>query len=63
MQCKCLQVQVRPWRLADADFVVDASLPMDLRKVVFVGGVPRPLKAGVCVWLLNTCNANYAILL
>ena len=39
-------VQIRPWRLTDADFVLDASLPLDPRKTVFVGGVPRPLKAG-----------------
>lgn len=39
-------VQIRPWRLADADFVLDASMPLDPRKTVFVGGVPRPLKAG-----------------
>ena len=39
-------VQIRPWRLADADFVYDASMPLDPRKTVFVGGVPRPLKAG-----------------
>lgn len=41
-----LQVQIRPWRLSDADFVLDASMPLDPRKTVFVGGVPRPLKAG-----------------
>lgn len=38
-------VQIRPWRLSDADFVLDASMPLDPRKTVFVGGVPRPLKA------------------
>lgn len=38
-------VQIRPWRLTDADFVLDASMPLDPRKTVFVGGVPRPLKA------------------
>ncbi|RZF43092.1 hypothetical protein LSTR_LSTR001270 [Laodelphax striatellus] len=38
-------VQIRPWRLNDADFVLDASMPLDPRKTVFVGGVPRPLKA------------------
>lgn len=38
-------VQIRPWKLSDADFVLDASLPLDPRKTVFVGGVPRPLKA------------------
>ena len=41
-------VQIRPWKLSDADFVLDASLPLDPRKTVFVGGVPRPLKAGTC---------------
>ena len=39
------QVQIRPWRLSDADYVLDASMPLDPRKTVFVGGVPRPLKA------------------
>ena len=29
-------VQIRPWRLSDADFVLDASLPLDPRKTVFV---------------------------
>jgi len=38
-------VQIRPWKLSDADFVLDATLPLDPRKTVFVGGVPRPLKA------------------
>ena len=39
-------VQIRPWRLSDADYVLDASMALDPRKTVFVGGVPRPLKAG-----------------
>lgn len=38
-------VQIRPWRLADADYVLDATMSLDPRKTVFVGGVPRPLKA------------------
>jgi cytoplasmic polyadenylation element-binding protein len=38
-------VQIRPWRLSDADFVLNGSMPLDPRKTVFVGGVPRPLKA------------------
>ncbi|VDN07072.1 unnamed protein product [Thelazia callipaeda] len=38
-------VQIRPWRLADADYVVEASIPLFARRVVFVGGVPRPIKA------------------
>jgi len=38
-------VQIRPWNLADADFVMDSSQPLDPRKTIFVGGVPRPLRA------------------
>jgi hypothetical protein len=38
-------VHIRPWRLTDADYVLDASMLLDPRKTVFVGGVPRPLKA------------------
>lgn len=38
-------VQIRPWCLADSDFVLDGSQPLDPRKTIFVGGVPRPLKA------------------
>ncbi|XP_043537208.1 cytoplasmic polyadenylation element-binding protein 2-like [Chiloscyllium plagiosum] len=38
-------VQIRPWSLSDSDFVLDGSQPLDPRKTVFVGGVPRPLKA------------------
>ena len=44
------QVQIRPWNLADSDFVMDGSQPLDPRKTIFVGGVPRPLRAGtLCV--------------
>lgn len=45
-------VQIRPWRLGDADFVLDPcpagparTLALEPRRTVFVGGVPRPLKA------------------
>lgn len=40
------QVQIRPWNLNDSDFVMDGSQPLDPRKTIFVGGVPRPLRAG-----------------
>lgn len=40
------QVQIRPWNLSDSDFVMDGSQPLDPRKTIFVGGVPRPLRAG-----------------
>ena len=46
-------VQIRPWKLSDADFVLDATLPLDPRKTVFVGGVPRPLKAGEIFCLIS----------
>uniref|UniRef100_H3DLI9 Cytoplasmic polyadenylation element binding protein 4 n=1 Tax=Tetraodon nigroviridis TaxID=99883 RepID=H3DLI9_TETNG len=39
------QVQIRPWNLNDSDFVMDGSQPLDPRKTIFVGGVPRPLRA------------------
>lgn len=42
----CPQVQIRPWNLADSDFVLDGSQPLDPRKTIFVGGVPRPMRAG-----------------
>ncbi|KAL8596905.1 Cytoplasmic polyadenylation element-binding protein 4 [Nucella lapillus] len=38
-------VQIRPWTLGDSDFVMDGSQPLDPRKTIFVGGVPRPLRA------------------
>ncbi|XP_062846153.1 cytoplasmic polyadenylation element-binding protein 4 isoform X2 [Trichomycterus rosablanca] len=38
-------VQIRPWNLNDSDFVMDDSQPLDPRKTIFVGGVPRPLRA------------------
>lgn len=43
-----LQVQIRPWNLSDSDFVMDGSQPLDPRKTIFVGGVPRPLRASTC---------------
>lgn len=52
-------VQIRPWRLADADFVLDASMPLDPRKTVFVGGVPRPLKAGE--WFVKNLSSPIAV--
>ncbi|MEQ2167470.1 Cytoplasmic polyadenylation element-binding protein 4 [Goodea atripinnis] len=36
---------IRPWNLNDSDFVMDGSQPLDPRKTIFVGGVPRPLRA------------------
>jgi cytoplasmic polyadenylation element-binding protein len=45
-------VQIRPWLLADSDFVMDGSQPLDPRKTIFVGGVPRPLRAGKRIYIL-----------
>lgn len=39
------QVQIKPWRIADSCHTVRSSQPVDCRKAVFVGGVPRPLRA------------------
>lgn len=36
---------MRPWLLTDADYIADENMPLDPRKTVFIGGVPRPLKA------------------
>lgn len=46
-------VQIRPWRLSDADYVLDSTLALDPRKTVFVGGVPRPLKASELANIMN----------
>lgn len=46
-------VQIRPWNLADSDFVMDGSQPLDPRKTIFVGGVPRPLRAVELAVVMN----------
>ena len=46
-------VQIRPWRLSDADFVSDSAIALDPKKTVFVGGVPRPLKASELANMMN----------
>lgn len=50
------QVQIRPWNLSDSDFVMDGSQPLDPRKTIFVGGVPRPLRAGRNVATFSLCG-------
>ncbi|KAL5262517.1 hypothetical protein ACHWQZ_G008049 [Mnemiopsis leidyi] len=47
------QVQIRPWSLQDADFVMDGSQPLDPRKTIFVGGVPRPLRSVELAVIMN----------
>ena len=39
-------VQIRPWKLADSDYMIDPDYMMDSRLTVFIGGVPRPTRAG-----------------
>lgn len=38
-------VQVRPWRIADINFMINPAVAIDPRRTVFIGGVPRPTKA------------------
>ena len=38
-------MQIRPWHIADSHYSTSLYGPADPRKSVFVGGVPRPLKA------------------
>ncbi|EFP07545.1 CRE-CPB-2 protein [Caenorhabditis remanei] len=40
-----IRVQIRPWLLADAEFLMDFNVPINTKLVAFIGGVPRPLKA------------------
>ena len=40
-----LKVQIRPWRVSNSYFMANSSFEGDSRNAVFVGGVPRPLKA------------------
>ncbi|KAJ1365169.1 p21-activated kinase 1 [Parelaphostrongylus tenuis] len=40
-----LKVQIRPMALSRCDYLVDVNAPINLRRVVFVGGVPRPIRA------------------
>ena len=36
---------MRAWRLGDADWALEANAALDPRRTVFLGGVPRPLRA------------------
>ncbi|CAD5223021.1 unnamed protein product [Bursaphelenchus okinawaensis] len=44
-QNRFVQVQVRPWLLADGDYVPNGNMKIDARLTVFVGGVPRTVRA------------------
>ena len=45
LTCKNKQVQIRPWAISDSVFVDEENKPMNPRRTVFVGGVPRPVRA------------------
>jgi len=38
-------VQVRPWLVRDMNYVPKPYLPLDPRRTVFIGGLPRPTRA------------------
>lgn len=57
------QVQVRPWYIADSYHCLDASKPVDPRKAVFVGGVPRPLKASELAEVMTLKYGNVALIM
>ena len=48
------RVQIKPWRLSDSNFIMDPSHPIDPRKTIFVGGVPRPMKASELADIFNS---------
>ena len=54
----CMQVQIRPWKITDSDFIMDHSQPIDPRKTIFIGGVPRPLKAHELADIFNSRYGN-----
>ncbi len=53
---------MRPWYIADGYHCVDASKPIDPRKAVFVGGVPRPLKALELAEVMTEKYGNVALI-
>ena len=53
-----IQVQIRPWCLADSDFVMDQQQWVEPRKTVFVGGVPRPLRSSDLARIMNKRFGN-----
>lgn len=46
-------IQVRPWKLADADYLVAPNVRINTRNTIFVGAVPRFIKAGLLKRILN----------
>ena len=52
------KVQIRPWKITDSDFIMDHSQPIDPRKTIIIGGVPRPLKAHELADIFNSRYGN-----
>jgi cytoplasmic polyadenylation element-binding protein len=52
------KVQIRPWKLSDSNFIMDHTQPIDPRKTIFIGGVPRPLKACELADIFNSRYGN-----
>ena len=51
-------MQIRPWKLSDSDYIMDHTQPIDPRKTIFIGGVPRPLKACELADIFNSRYGN-----
>lgn len=49
-------VQIRPWYLSDASFVLNTSRLFDPRKTIFVGGISGSLKAGKYAYYNCVCS-------
>ena len=52
------KVQIRPWKITDSAFIMDHSQPIDPHKTIFIGGVPRPLKACELADIFNSRYGN-----
>ena len=46
-------MQVRPWFISDSEYLSSPGLSPDPRKTVFIGGVPRPMRASELADVMN----------
>lgn len=51
-------LQVRPWMLAEADYVLQPFMQISLRWAVFIGGVPRPIRAVELAHMIDELYGN-----
>ncbi|CAD5222769.1 unnamed protein product [Bursaphelenchus okinawaensis] len=51
-------VQVRPWMLAEANYVVQPFMHVNLRSAIFIGGVPRPIRAVELAHMIDELYGN-----